>query len=78
VGERGHRQARAVTAIHECPAPTCTRRVASTQLACRSHWYALPKELRDRVWDAHTGRSDEDHSAVIMEAVDWLREKYPA
>lgn len=38
---------------HRCPAPGCTMPVASSQYACREHWYALPKPLRDALWSAY-------------------------
>jgi hypothetical protein len=46
-------------------------------LACRNHWYAIPTDLRNRVWAAYDGRSDEDHSVVVAEAIDYLRERFP-
>lgn len=34
-----------------CPVPHCSNRVRSKQLLmCRSCWFRVPKELRDRVW----------------------------
>jgi hypothetical protein len=62
---------------HKCPAPTCSATVATSQLACRGHWYALPAELRSRIWAAYKGQSDEDHSALVAEASDYLHERYP-
>lgn len=34
---------------HECPAPDCEVTVPFEKLACHSHWYAIPRELRDRL-----------------------------
>lgn len=62
---------------HECPAPPCTRRVSQDRLACRNHWYALPRTLRDQIWDAYLSGAPE-HTALIAEAVQYLHEKYPA
>lgn len=36
---------------HECPAPRCEVWVPDNQLACKQHWFALPKELRARIWN---------------------------
>jgi hypothetical protein len=35
---------------HRCPAPTCTEQVSDAKLACRPHWYALSKPVRDAIW----------------------------
>jgi hypothetical protein len=34
---------------HQCPGAGCRVEVAASQLACRSHWFSLPREVRDRV-----------------------------
>jgi hypothetical protein len=36
--------------LHDCPAPGCHVRCASNHLACRPHWYQLPKAIRDDIW----------------------------
>lgn len=41
-----------VDTTHRCPGPKCERRVAADQLACRDHWFQVPKALRDEVWSA--------------------------
>lgn len=62
---------------HKCPRPPCDKQVADDQLACRPHWFELPKAMRDEIWAAYredgpgTGR----HSTAITEAVDWYRER---
>jgi hypothetical protein len=33
-----------------CPVAGCTKGRGDRQLMCKSHWYMVPKELRDRVW----------------------------
>lgn len=37
----------------ECPVDGCQNRHARTLLMCRSHWYAVPKPLRDDVLRAY-------------------------
>ena len=34
-----------------CVWPRCKRLVPKSHLMCRGHWRALPKELRDRIWE---------------------------
>jgi hypothetical protein len=38
---------------HVCHAPGCRTPVPPKMFACRSHWYALPKRLRDAIWAAY-------------------------
>lgn len=35
---------------HTCHATGCERRVPPEMFMCRSHWFSLPKRLRDRIW----------------------------
>lgn len=35
--------------VHECPAPACEVYVPDAQLACRRHWFQLPKGLRNEI-----------------------------
>lgn len=65
---------------HDCPAPGCTRRVPYEQLACRSHWYAIPKMLRLAVWSAYRthGPGSKEHRDAITAAIDYLNQSVPA
>jgi len=60
---------------HECPAPGCTLAVPRTMLACRGHWYAIPKSLRDAVWRAYRGPGpgSPEHTEAVLAAVASLR-----
>jgi len=33
-----------------CPVPGCHALIDPSRLMCRSHWYLVPKQIRDRVW----------------------------
>jgi hypothetical protein len=46
-------------------------------LCCRSHWYALPKDIRDRVWAGY--RNDAlgpAHVQAMADAVEYLQARY--
>lgn len=62
-------------ADHECPAPGCDRLVDSQQLACRPHWYQIPKVLRDAVWRAYRGPGvgSPEHTEAVLAAVASLK-----
>jgi hypothetical protein len=43
---------------HDCPAPGCPHRVPFERFACKSHWFTIPRDLRNRLWrewDANPG-----------------------
>jgi hypothetical protein len=70
-----------VTAPHLCHHPACDREVPPRLLACRSHWYALPTPLRDRIWATYRPGQEFDTSPsrAYLTAMDtcirhWLRE----
>jgi hypothetical protein len=62
---------------HTCPAPSCDQQVPYHQFACKGHWFALPKALRDAINDAWFSGDTGDHAEAMMEATDWLAERYP-
>lgn len=38
---------------HICHWPGCTREVTPKMWGCKPHWFALPKELRDQIWESY-------------------------
>lgn len=40
---------------HSCYHPECDVAVPPRMLACRRHWFQLPKVLRDEIWRTYTG-----------------------
>lgn len=60
---------------HACPKPGCPAVVPVHMLACRPHWYAIPRPLRDAIWRAWrsgAGAGSAAHRAAITAAIDWL------
>jgi hypothetical protein len=47
-GPRGHLAP--LPRADRCPIPGCHDQIDPTRLMCRSHWYLVPKQIRDRVW----------------------------
>lgn len=41
------------TRKHHCHWPGCTQQVPPAKWSCRPHWYALPRYLRNKIWDAY-------------------------
>lgn len=61
-----------VDTTHECPAPGCEERLPFETFACRSHWYAIPKALRDSLWRAWRRGDLEAHSQIREDCVAFL------
>lgn len=38
---------------HKCHWPGCEVAVLPAVWGCKPHWFALPKRLRDRIWEAY-------------------------
>lgn len=38
---------------HLCHRPGCTTPVPPKLVACRPHWFELPRDIRDAIWDAY-------------------------
>jgi len=68
---------------HKCPGPGCELRVPLEQLACRIHWFQVPKALRDEVWSAWRAlqraaddpiAAEERHDLAMQAAIAEMRE----
>jgi len=38
------------TRNHHCHWPNCNRQVPPAMWGCKTHWFKLPKNLRDLIW----------------------------
>lgn len=38
---------------HKCHWPQCNKAVPPKMWGCKDHWFALPKFLRDMIWDEY-------------------------
>lgn len=45
---------------HTCHAHGCDRRVPPSMFACRPHWFALPRPVRDAVWREYRPGQEDD------------------
>lgn len=36
-----------------CAVSDCDKTIPRSMLMCRSHWFSVPKVLRDQVWDTY-------------------------
>lgn len=60
----------------KCPVIGCTNQRSHDQLLCRGHWFSVPKELRDRIWNLYrSAQGSEAHRAAVFEAINLCNEK---
>lgn len=65
---------------HTCHWYGCTEEVPPAMWGCRTHWFLLPKRLRDKVWATYipgqeiTKTPSEAYIAVIHEVDEWILE----
>jgi hypothetical protein len=63
----------------ECAHSGCDATPRNTAgFLCVRHWLALPRELRDEIWDAFRKRDREASGSLIIDALRYLRETQPA
>lgn len=73
---RGQRQSR----NHTCHWAGCERQVPPAMWGCKPHWFALPKNLRDRIWATYKPGQEismtpsEAYLAAAHAVQDWITE----
>jgi hypothetical protein len=61
---------------HTCPGPECTADIPYEMLACRSHWYQVPRRQRNEVyaaWDHGLGARTQRHYEAMQAAIMHMR-----
>lgn len=57
---------------HRCAAPGCEEQIGNHLLMCRTHWYQVPKPIRDKVFRTYRNRTSD--FGAYMEAVEEAEE----
>lgn len=79
--KRGHVKRAGQTRDHHCHWPGCTEQVPPAMWGCKTHWFKLPKALRDRVWATYASGQEIDMtpSREYLDVADdvqrWIRER---
>ena len=61
--------------IHLCNWPGCRRPIPLSMWGCNSHWYTLPKEIRDQIWQGWTvGKLSPEWIAANEAAQAWIKD----
>jgi hypothetical protein len=69
---------------HVCHWPGCDRAVPPAMWGCKTHWYMLPKHLRDAIWASFVPgqEASKTPSPAYVEAArgarDWVAVHYPS
>lgn len=68
---------------HRCPGPGRELRVPADMLACRAHWFQVPKVIRGEVWSAwrrlgmappaEVVAAEERHGLAMRKAIETMR-----
>lgn len=62
-----------------CAARGCTRGRSAGQIFCSTHWYQVPKELRERIWKLYRAEQGSDaHRSAVYQAIRGVNEKIRA
>lgn len=65
-------------AKHTCHWPGCGRAVAPSMWGCKTHWFTLPKRLRDLVWETYRPGQEisktpsPEYVAAAQEVQQWI------
>lgn len=65
---------------HTCHWPGCRTTVPPKMWGCKSHWFQLPKYLRDKIWAAYVPGQEirKDPSQEYLDVADevqrWIRD----
>lgn len=64
----------------QCRIAGCSNRHARNLFACRPHWYALPKPMRDAIWAAYRGPGvfSDEYAQAAENAEAFLEDREPA
>jgi len=72
------------TRDHECHWPGCTTQVPPAMWGCRTHWFMLPPDIRNRIWNAYrpgqeiTMTPSAEYVAAARAAQEWIATNYPS
>lgn len=66
---------------HECHATACNKHIPPQMFMCKFHWFLLPKNLRDKIWNTYrSGQCDDwniskEYSEAAKEYVRYIAKR---
>ena len=70
------------TRKHHCHWPGCNKQVPPALWGCRTHWFMLPRYLRNKIWMAYEIGQEinmtpsKKYLEVAREVEQWIKENY--
>lgn len=61
--------------MNRCPAHGCKKRIQDGYAFCKTHWYMIPKAIRDEMWLAHNTKNREKSLELMMQAIRNIKKK---
>jgi len=67
------------TRNHCCHWPGCEKQVPPAMWGCKTHWFKLPKALRNRIWATYkpgqevTATPSDEYLAAAYDVQKWIR-----
>jgi len=68
--------------VHYCHWPGCGKQVPPAMWGCKEHWFKIPRELRDEIWNTFRPGQEKNGtpSTAYVEAAKkvqaWIKEHY--
>lgn len=68
---------------HTCHWPGCTKQVPPAMWGCKTHWFKLPRNLRNKIWRAYEPGQEVDMTPsneyldVATEVQKWIAANTP-
>lgn len=69
------------TREHTCHWPGCDKQVPPAMWGCRAHWFTLPRDIRNGIWEAYvpgqevTLTPSAKYLAAAKRAMDWIAQR---
>lgn len=69
------------TRKHHCHWTGCEKQVPPAMWGCKTHWFRLPKHLRDRIWATYVPGQEidytpsEEYLKAAADVRDWILEE---
>lgn len=79
MNKREYVKSQTQTRAHTCHWPGCGKQVPPAMWGCKTHWFKLPKNLRDKIWMTYVPGQEvsmtpsEDYLNAADEVDTWIR-----
>jgi len=70
------------TRPHTCHWPNCGKQVPPAMWGCKTHWFKLPADIRNKIWSTYKAGQEETVSPsakyleAAREAEEWIKNNF--